>query len=75
MTLFEAASQDLTKKLEQPLLEAKDDEGRNILHWSCSLGSVNNVEAILSRNVIDLNAKDNQGWTPLMISGRCYWKV
>jgi hypothetical protein len=40
-----------------------------VLHWVCALGDLAKANVVLSIPGVNVNAQDNAGWTPLMISG------
>ncbi|XP_046568045.1 ankyrin repeat domain-containing protein 2-like [Haliotis rubra] len=40
-----------------------DEDGNNILHYACMGGDVGTVELILSLDVVDVNARNNDGET------------
>ncbi|XP_067656244.1 serine/threonine-protein phosphatase 6 regulatory ankyrin repeat subunit B-like [Haliotis asinina] len=48
-----------------------DDKGWNILQVACWGGHVHVVKYILSQNIVDINSRDNEGRTSLMVSA--YW--
>ncbi|XP_067650464.1 serine/threonine-protein phosphatase 6 regulatory ankyrin repeat subunit B-like [Haliotis asinina] len=43
-----------------------DDEGNNILHWTCSGGIVGMVKHVIAQHLFDINSKTKTGKTPLM---------
>ncbi|KAI0544424.1 ankyrin repeat-containing domain protein [Xylaria curta] len=47
-------------------LEAKDKLGRTALHYAAAIGDEKDVEELLKSSSIDVNQRDNDGWTPLM---------
>ncbi|XP_046550121.1 E3 ubiquitin-protein ligase MIB2-like [Haliotis rubra] len=40
-----------------------DRDGDNVLHLACYGGDLETVELIVSLNVVDINARNNNGWT------------
>ncbi|XP_071085594.1 serine/threonine-protein phosphatase 6 regulatory ankyrin repeat subunit A-like [Haliotis cracherodii] len=51
-------------------LSVVDDLGDNILHAACYSDNVSIVKDILSRKVVDINSKDCDGYTPLMLAAQ-----
>ncbi|XP_046562141.1 putative ankyrin repeat protein RF_0381 [Haliotis rubra] len=51
-------------------LSVVDDEGENILHAACYSNNVTIVKDILSRKLVDINSKGDDGDTPLMVAAR-----
>ncbi|XP_046542731.1 putative ankyrin repeat protein RF_0381 [Haliotis rubra] len=49
-------------------LSEKDDSDRNILHYACVSDNVQIVEYIISQGLDDLNSKDENGQTPMMVA-------
>ncbi|KAF8307882.1 putative proteolysis and peptidolysis-related protein [Clavulina sp. PMI_390] len=49
------------------LLNAKDADGRTPLHTAASTGSLDSTRYLLDQKA-DVNARDEMGWTPLMIA-------
>ncbi|XP_067653209.1 ankyrin-3-like [Haliotis asinina] len=52
-------------------LSVIDGDGDNILHLATRGGHVKIVNYILMQNIVDINAKNNDGVTPVMIAARC----
>lgn len=53
----------------------KDLDERTALHWAAGNGHVEMVTFLLQLDDIDINGKDEDGWTPVMIatsSGRIF---
>ncbi|XP_071085033.1 serine/threonine-protein phosphatase 6 regulatory ankyrin repeat subunit A-like [Haliotis cracherodii] len=51
-------------------LSVVDDLGDNILHAACYSDNVSIVRDILSRKLVDINSKDYDGNTPLMVAAQ-----
>ncbi|XP_023669035.1 acyl-CoA-binding domain-containing protein 6 [Paramormyrops kingsleyae] len=51
-------------------VNAKDEEGRALLHWACDRGHKELV-AILLKNKADINSQDNEGQTALHYASAC----
>ncbi|XP_048247424.1 ankyrin-3-like isoform X2 [Haliotis rufescens] len=49
-------------------LSTVDDSGSNILHHACVGGNVQIVEYILLHNIADINSRDKNGLTPVMVA-------
>ncbi|XP_067653188.1 serine/threonine-protein phosphatase 6 regulatory ankyrin repeat subunit A-like [Haliotis asinina] len=49
-------------------LSAIDEDGDNILHLACRGGNVKIVNYILIQNIVDINAKNSDGETPVMLA-------
>ncbi|XP_071094922.1 putative ankyrin repeat protein RF_0381 [Haliotis cracherodii] len=48
-----------------------NDFGENILHFSCRGGNVDIVKYVLKQNVVDINSRDNEGMTPVLLAA--FW--
>ena len=71
--MFKILTQDFetfTKTLwQQPrLLTISDDSGKTILHWVAFLERKMFVEYLLTNLVVQINAADEKGITPLMVA-------
>ncbi|XP_046582590.1 putative ankyrin repeat protein RF_0381 [Haliotis rubra] len=51
---------------------AKDATNRNILHWTCQGGNVKILNFILTRNIVDINSRNRDKMTPLLLAA--YYK-
>lgn len=51
-------------------INAKDEEGRALLHWACDRGHKDLVSVLLS-NKADINSQDNEGQTALHYASAC----
>ncbi|XP_046577420.1 ankyrin-1-like [Haliotis rubra] len=49
-------------------LSTVNENGDNILHLACQGGDQNTVKYILNLNVVDINSKGNDGYTPVMLA-------
>ncbi|XP_067660111.1 putative ankyrin repeat protein RF_0381 [Haliotis asinina] len=47
-------------------LSLVDDEDRNILHFACIGQNVEIVKYVLTLNIVGINSRDINGWTPVM---------
>ncbi|KAK6186947.1 hypothetical protein SNE40_006203 [Patella caerulea] len=47
-------------------LHVVDDVNRDLLHFSCSFGTLQTVEYLVNDVGLDINHKDNEGWTSAM---------
>ncbi|XP_067685419.1 putative ankyrin repeat protein RF_0381 [Haliotis asinina] len=47
---------------------AVDDHGDNILHVACEEGDMDTVKFVLNLNVVDINSKGIDGFTPVMLA-------
>ncbi|XP_046567580.1 uncharacterized protein LOC124275924 [Haliotis rubra] len=45
-----------------------DSRGDNVLHWACYGGDLETVKLIVSRNLVDINARNNDGNTAVDIA-------
>ncbi|XP_067653211.1 serine/threonine-protein phosphatase 6 regulatory ankyrin repeat subunit B-like [Haliotis asinina] len=52
-------------------LSVTDGDGDNILHLACRGGHVKIVNYILMQNIVDINAKNSGGETPVMLAAWC----
>ncbi|XP_046348408.2 ankyrin-1-like [Haliotis rufescens] len=48
-----------------------DDKGLNILHVACAGGKVHIVKYILSKRLVGINSRRQDGRTPLMVAAEC----
>ncbi|XP_071084982.1 ankyrin repeat, PH and SEC7 domain containing protein secG-like [Haliotis cracherodii] len=60
---------DLLEKKKADL-ELVDGFSYNILHWACHGGHVAMVKHIVSKNMVDINSKGQDGRTPVMCAAR-----
>jgi ankyrin repeat protein len=51
-------------------LELVDEDGRTAFHWATAQGKENVVQFLLEKGV-NINTKDEAGWTPLMSAASC----
>ncbi|XP_046545519.1 putative ankyrin repeat protein RF_0381 [Haliotis rubra] len=49
-------------------LSAVNEDGDNILHLACQGGDLDTVKYVLNLNVVDINSKGIDGYTPLMLA-------
>ncbi|XP_046567572.1 ankyrin repeat domain-containing protein 17-like isoform X7 [Haliotis rubra] len=47
-----------------------DRNGDNVLHWACYGGDLETVKLIVSRNLLDINSRGYNSWTPVMEAAR-----
>ncbi|XP_046548455.1 ankyrin-3-like [Haliotis rubra] len=47
---------------------AVDHESRNSLHHSCTGGQVDTVKYVLNQSIVDINSKDDEEMTPVMLA-------
>merc|ERR1712150_223507 len=74
-TIFDWCQDGNVKRIETFLengadVNATDEQGMALLHWSCDRGHLNLVEMLANRNA-DLNVKDEDGQTPLHYACSC----
>ncbi|KAK4674221.1 putative ankyrin-repeat protein [Podospora pseudopauciseta] len=50
------------------LAKLKDDDGRLPIHWAASYNHHEIVNLLVQQKGFDVDAKDDMGWTPLMIA-------
>ncbi|KAF5005581.1 hypothetical protein FDECE_7988 [Fusarium decemcellulare] len=48
--------------------DARDGNGRSPLHWAAKTGQINVINLLLDTEVVNVNLKDDIGWTPLFIA-------
>ncbi|XP_055957959.1 serine/threonine-protein phosphatase 6 regulatory ankyrin repeat subunit A [Patella vulgata] len=51
-------------------LEVVDDQKRTVLHHACQSGTTETVNYLVNNTKLDVNQKDNNGWTPAVF---CCW--
>ncbi|XP_046560779.1 putative ankyrin repeat protein RF_0381 [Haliotis rubra] len=49
-------------------ISAVDHESKNILHLSCTGGHVDTVKYVLNQSIVDINSKDDEAMTPVMLA-------
>ncbi|XP_067653215.1 serine/threonine-protein phosphatase 6 regulatory ankyrin repeat subunit B-like [Haliotis asinina] len=52
-------------------LSVIDENGDNILHLACRGGHVKIANYILMQSIVDINAKNSKGETPVLLAARC----
>ncbi|XP_046340859.2 putative ankyrin repeat protein RF_0381 [Haliotis rufescens] len=52
-------------------ISSVNDFGENILHFSCRGENVDIVKYVLKQNVVDINSRDNEGMTPVLLAA--FW--